>query len=76
MRDARSFVYRGAAASMSAAAPPPTTDTTGFHLSLAPARSELRTAITTGRMTLAALLAITLGLIGFYYATRNIQGGG
>jgi hypothetical protein len=50
--------------------------TGGFGLSLAPARAELSSAVTTGRISLSVLLAITLGLIAFYYGTRSVQGGG
>jgi hypothetical protein len=64
---------------MPAAAPAPAADIQNrqeFHLSLAPARAELGEAVTTGRLSLAVLLAMTLGLVGFYIATRNVQGGG
>lgn len=75
--------FGGVAATVPVAAPPQVAAdmqrrdrTGGFGLSLAPVRTELTDAVTTGRLTLSVVLALTLGLIGFYYATRSIQGGG
>lgn len=84
MATARSVArFGGASATVPVGAPPQaaadlqrTDRTNGFGLSLTPARTELSDAITTGRLTLSAVLAITLGLIGFYYITRSVQGGG
>jgi hypothetical protein len=50
--------------------------TGGFGLSLAPVGAEISAAVTTGRISLSVLLAVSLGLIAFYYGTRSIQGGG